>query len=192
MLPVTSYTWLFCFYTRCLQLGLLYRRSKYHGFDYYICLRKEPDCAFSFFNKENLQAEPRIVLEAGFTQTDEGLEEDARQWLEYGMAAKLVITVKVYEGKINDEHSPGFQDRICNLIRRFGNERGREKLPDGDTDQDQLPEMEARAGIRGALNKHDWVGPITAECIVWERFGTGKRRRASVVSPRLFFNTNIC
>lgn len=139
-------------------------------------LTKEPDHAWGFCKPSPGQAMsrtspvPRIVLEAGVTETPEELAVDVEQWLKETNSVQLVFIVKISETRPTDENSPGRTERIGDLKARFG--CGETAVSQSSDDSE-----EAQDGIAKALVVDDWVGPLTAYCEAWERFGDGYRRR---------------
>lgn len=152
-------------------------------------LMKEPDLAWGFCKPSpgkamsRVSPVPRIVLEAGFTETPEELAIDVEQWLKGTKSVQLVFVVKISESSPTDENSPGRTERIGDLKNRFG--CGKTTVS-GSFDKDEGAYIgsqssddseEAQDGIAKELVVDDWVGPLTAYCEVWERFGGGYRRR---------------
>lgn len=146
-------------------------------------ITKEPDFACGFCRpsgKTMLSPVPRIVLETGLSETSDELAVDIDEWFKGTKSVQLVFTIKISETNPTDENSPGRTERIHGLMARFGRKTTTSVSSDEGEDitsQSSVDSEKAQDGIAKELVVGDWVGPLSAYCEAWERFGDRYRRR---------------
>lgn len=130
--------------------------SSVRGSKFRVAAMKQPDAAFQFADPAaRLEAFPRVVFEAAFSQSYESVKDYAGQWLLRSEGAvKLVVVIKLFEGPIEPPVVPGSED----------------PTPETNDDDPESPAssvssaFSTASGYTNFLNTADptlWVGPIS-------------------------------
>jgi hypothetical protein len=126
---------------------------------------KFPDTTI-LFQEPGGRSFPRVVFEAGFSESHDDLRNDVFQWLECsGGRIKLAVLVNIEEDaclrRRAHQQTSQFKFRAENLISKYGNDLAKNRAgikPENPEESD----ADLYEDIRFEIMTTDWIGPITA------------------------------